>query len=292
MKLDLLVVGDVFIDVLVKLPRKYERKSLFTEINIRHGGRGNVAVWASRAGLKIGFIGKCGVDCFGEEYEKELKRERVITRIYRGSRPTGLCVSLIHENGERTLLADRGANDEITSREIIEASDLFAAAKFVYFSAYSFHNAEMEEVFTKALKIVKEQGKVVCFDGASATILEERRESFPNIIKSYVDILILNEEEGKALTNIKQPIKICEELQGMVRETVVTLGERGCIVGGEGKTFHIEAEKVRSIIDTTGAGDAFTATYISRRVKGKNMIESAKKACKIAAAVVQRVGAR
>ncbi len=292
MKLDLLVLGDIFIDILVKLPMKYEKMSLFTEIDVRHGGRGNVAVWASRTGLKTGFIGKCGADCFGEEYEKELEKEKVITRIYRGSRPTGLCVSLVHENGEKTLLADRGANDEITKKEIVEASDLFAAAKFVYFSAYSFHNIEMEKTFIEGMKIAKKKGEKICFDGASAAVLRKRRKAFIDIIKSYVDVLILNEEEGKALTNIKQPFKICKELQNMVEEAVVTLGEKGCITGSGGKTFYVEAERIREVIDTTGAGDAFTATYISKRVEGKDMIDSAKEACRTAAIVVQRMGAR
>jgi|SRR5579884_18588 len=88
--------------------------------------------------------------------------------------------------------------------------------------------------------------------------------SFDRALLEHVSILKLAEEEALAVAG---SVDAVPELG--VGEVVVTLGARGCIVFDGGRSEHIPAQPVHGVLDPTGAGDAFAATYLSARARGR-----------------------
>jgi sugar/nucleoside kinase (ribokinase family) len=85
----------------------------------------------------------------------------------------------------------------------------------------------------------------------------------PELLR-HVAILKLAEEEALVLTGS------VEEVAGLgVAEVVVTLGSEGCLVFADGVRTHVPAQEVHGVLDPTGAGDAFAATYLSARSRGR-----------------------
>src|SRR5579884_173538 len=81
--------------------------------------------------------------------------------------------------------------------------------------------------------------------------------------------LELDASFDRALLEHVSILKLAEEEALAVGEVVVTLGARGCIVFDGGRSEHIPAQPVHGVLDPTGAGDAFAATYLSARARGR-----------------------
>lgn len=85
----------------------------------------------------------------------------------------------------------------------------------------------------------------------------------PELLR-HIAILKLTEEEALALTG-----SVDDVAELGVAEVVVTLGSRGCLVFANGTRTHVPAQEVHGVVDPTGAGDAFAATYLSARQRGR-----------------------
>ncbi len=292
MKLDLLVAGDVLVDILAPVRRVERGGSVFSEIKVAFGGAaGNTAVWASRLGLKVGLIGKVGDDCHGREYILDLKREGVKPIIYRGAEPTGICISLIYPDGERTLIALRGANDEITPEDIRDAISKAGSYRLIYLQAYSYHSERLAEAYNLLLEDAARSKAITAINGSSALLLEKERGRYIELFRKF-NILILNMEEAKALTGMETVEEAAESLKEIVDEVVVTMGGEGCLAYSGRRMFRVEAVKPERIVDTTGAGDAFAAGYLAARIRGQDIEQAAREGCRVAARAISTYGGR
>jgi sugar/nucleoside kinase (ribokinase family) len=110
-------------------------------------------------------------------------------------------------------------------------------------------------------------------------------------IERYADVLFLNAEEARALTE-EAPEHAAETIarRAGVRTVVVKLGHRGSIVLHDGVRHEIGIEKV-SAIDTTGAGDAYAGGFLYGLTQGWSPDRCGALAAAVAAATVSQVGA-
>ncbi len=285
------VVGDAFVDITIPIPLEniaYGGVNT-TKINIECGGTANVAVWLSRLGIKSSFFGKVGNDAFGRIFKEDLKNEGVVDLTTVGDNlQTGICICIIDKSGERSMIVDRGANDYIELMDVNRYLHEISKADLIYFTGYSL----ISRVTSKSIEyLIREISgdKTVCFNPGSYNIIGNKHR---DIIKNHCDMLILNLEEARELTKMKDIEFILEDLESLVDIVVLTMGGEGCIVSNKDKRIMIPALRVENVVDTTGAGDAFSAGFLKGFVERLGLEECARIGHKVASEVIRRFGAR
>jgi 2-dehydro-3-deoxygluconokinase len=111
-------------------------------------------------------------------------------------------------------------------------------------------------------------------------------------VLSIADIALPSTEDAGLLLGVDDPIEQMNRLQGAgAREIAVTLGAVGCLVSDGGVCTRLPAPRAASIVDTSGAGDAFNGAYLATRLGGGSAVEAAESGLALGSRVVTHVGA-
>jgi sugar/nucleoside kinase (ribokinase family) len=158
-------------------------------------------------------------------------------------RPTGTCIVLVAPGGERTMLPDPGANDALTLDELPPGDVL-------YVSGYALLRPGSRAVAMAAIESAREHGMRIAVDPASAAPLANDPIFLERI--APIDLLLPNEDEAAVLGP-----------QIHVPELVVKHGANGATWTNGVETVSERAVPLDDVTDTTGAGDAFAAGFLS-----------------------------
>jgi sugar/nucleoside kinase (ribokinase family) len=246
----ILVIGDVIEDLIV-IPEETIRPNTDTKAQIQKsmgGQAANVAAWVAHKGAAVSFV-----SCVGKadlvKLEQELTAQCIESSLQSSSKPTGSLVVLV-DGQSRSMLTDRGANQDLDLAKIDPTG--FAV---VYISGYSLLGRSLEQVSAFASK-VKAAGALLAIDpGSYGFINDHGVDSFRELI-SLADISFPNQEEQDLL-----------ELSGKVRLNVVTSGHLGAMAHTrDGKLIEV-APIGSSLVDPTGAGDAFCGGFLAQLVQ-------------------------
>ena len=286
----IIVIGSINMDLVIKVSRMPKPgENLFGQsFKMIPGGKGaNQAVTVAKLGEKVQFVGKVGRDIFGQKLSKNLKKFRINTNyVFKDdSTSTGVAFIVINEEGENSILIANGANGNLSSEDIktvesaIESSDLLLLQLEIPLKTVNY-----------AVELSKKHKVPVVLDAGPP------HKSFPDFL-SKVDILSPNELEAEALTGIKikdlKSAKVAAQklLNIGVKKVVLKLGASGALLATENEIKHIKGIKVHAI-DTTAAGDAFTAGLAVAYAKGKSLEEAVIFANYVGALTVTKFGAQ
>jgi len=123
------------------------------------------------------------------------------------------------------------------------------------------------------------------------TGVEQAREAY-RVFLPHVDVALLTEDDEQALfgyTDSEQLLAVYRALG--VSEVVVKRGAQSCLVEFGGERFDIPAHLVARVVDTTAAGDSFSAGYLAQRLKGGSPAQAADAGHRLASLVIQYPGA-
>jgi ribokinase len=254
----ILVVGSINMDLVVRSPHMPApgETILGSGFKTSFGGKGaNQAVAVARLGGKCAMIGRVGDDPFGRDLVANLTKEGIDTHAVAtcDDEPTGVAVIVVDSNGENSIVVASGANWRVTpDDDIFPNESLFEQAAVVLLQL----ELPLPTV-RAAIEMAKRHGCTVILDPAPA--LKPMPEDL-----CAVDLLTPNISEAEIITGRKagDPCEdklIGSELIGKgARNVVLKLGPRGSLaVMGDGHFYTVPAFKVQ-VVDTTGAGDAFT----------------------------------
>jgi sugar/nucleoside kinase (ribokinase family) len=246
------------VDVVVQVADPFAHGSdTPARISMQGGGSAaNVAAWAASLGTPVSLVCRVGRDARGLAAVDELQGVDVRAAVDY-ERPTGTCVVLVDAAGERTMLPDPGANDAPLGE--IPLGD------HLHVVGYALLRDGPRASALAAIERARDAGMTVSVDPSSWALL--RPGAIPD-----VDLLLPNEREA-------------EYVDG--GEMVVKLSAGGARWGD----VHVPAEPV-DVVDTTGAGDAFAAGFLSARLAGADRREALEAGCRVAARAVAQVGAR
>ncbi|MBI4691985.1 MAG: carbohydrate kinase family protein [Candidatus Terrybacteria bacterium] len=255
------------------------------------GGGTNTAVSFARQGLKTACIGRVGDDVSGNEVKKELKLEGIDDFLQIDSvHKTAYSLILVTEEGERTILEFRGANDYLSEKEIDWGKLKMNKTGWLFLDSL----AGNKELLTQAIKWAKENNLKIAYNPGKTEI------GFGKELQHYlneIDIFIVNEDEAAFVAGIKyETVKeeeIFVELDRAVKGIVVmSKGPRGVVVS-DGKNCYSAGIPDSPVIDRTGAGDAFGSGFVSGYIQSNGDISYAiQLGTANATSVVQYFGAK
>ncbi|MHB1131805.1 MAG: ribokinase [Chloroflexota bacterium] len=251
------------------------------------GGKGaNQAVACARLGVPTRFIGRVGDDGFGRQIAAALRDEGVdvAALVADERRPTGVALIMVGASGENSILVAPGANMALSAADV--ATALADTATGIVL-------AQLEvplPAVRQAAECARREGTQVVLNPAPA------QELLPQLL-ALVDVITPNERElaglcGMAIADeddIRQAAR--QLLDRGPRAVVVTLGSAGCLVVSERLERLLPAPRVR-VVDTTGAGDAFSGGLAVALLAGYPLVAAATYANATGALATTELGAQ
>lgn len=268
------IIGDLVEDVVVWMSEPL-RHGTDTEVEIFHtrGGSGaNVASFAARLG-PTRFIGCVGDDNLGTALVHDLEAEGVDVRVQRKQK-TGTIVILIDQDGERSMLPNRGAATllEDVPDEWLDGLEL------LHVSAYSFMGAPVGAATIDVIRRAKQRGILTSIDVASTGMLAQYGvERFLELMAELRPEFLIGNRSETAFLELVVDGQLGRQASRLPDTIVVTKSgaDPTTVHRPGGETIVVPVPVVTEIRDLTGAGDAFAAGFLSSFLKAHDL----KKAC-------------
>jgi ribokinase len=287
MKFDVIGFGALNVDKIYRVPKiaKEGEETFILDFQEMPGGSAaNTIVGLAKLRLKTGFIGKVANDREGQLLLNDFRREGVNTDgiVVTKKGKSGVVQAYLDKKGERALYVHPSVNDSLTFEEINQ--EYAKKANLLHLTSVD------KTPFRAQKKLIEELSHVkVSLDPGEIYARKGLTELNPLIKRSYV--VMPSEGELKMLTG-----KDWEEGAKMLLKkgaviVAVKLGDRGCYVTNGQETYLIEPFKV-NVMDTTGAGDAFSAGFLYGLVKGKDLYQCGRLGNFVASRCITEVGAR
>lgn len=290
MKKRILVVSSANMDFVMKVGRVPEAGQTIIEsrsYSYVPGGKGaNAAVALARLGGDSVFCARLGNDTHATRL-KELYRENgVDVRFIKHDRtaPTGLAAIAVEENGDNRIIVYPGANTKLSSDDIEDAFTCLPDAVFLQF--------EIPDSAVITASRFAEQHHIPVFVDAGPA-----RTDYPLEKLSPLEVISPNESETFALTGIlpndtANCLRAATALMQKVetKYVVIKLGGRGAYIH-DGKYSQLLPTYEGEVVDSTAAGDAFTAALTLEYLNSGDIVRSVKYANAVGTMVVGKAGA-
>jgi ribokinase len=252
-----IVVGSVNVDLVLQvptLPRPGETVIGGT-FQRAFGGKGaNAAAAAARLGAETYLVGRTGRDEHGEACRADLEARGVrLDHLALSDEPTGVAGILVDDAGENLIAVASGANADVPASEVDAALEALGGPGCVVVV-----NLELgDDAVGAAAGAARRLSCTLVVNAAPVRPL-------PAPVLPAGPLLVLNEHEIAALAG-----GAGELLAAGAQAVVVTEGARGCTLREPGwQPVHVAAIEV-DVVDTTGAGDAFTAGFAVALAEGR-----------------------
>jgi len=253
------------------------------------GDTSNVLVTAARLGRTTGYITRVGDDEFGKCFLEMWRREGVDIShvVIEKNGFTGVYFILLTEEGKHEFIYYRknSAASHLSPSDIdpnyIKQSKIFHSSGI----SQAISKSCREAVF-KAAEIAKKAGVLFSYDP------NVRLKLWPiNVARNIInytlelaDIVIPSLEDAKLFTGLSSPSEIADIiLKSGPSIVVIKLGSQGCLVATKREKTLVPSFPVDKVVDTTGAGDAFTGAFLAALLEGQNPKEAARFANAVAA---------
>ena len=255
------VLGDVVTDVVAVLsgepaPGSDRQASITT----RGGGAGgNVAAHLALLGRPVTLVGCIGGDPAGAGLADELAADgvRLALRTHPGA-PTGTVICLVEPGGQRSMLSDRGANLALTADDVVVPGP----GGHLYVSGYTLLDPRPRPAGLAALRAAGGAGCTISVDPASTEPL--RRTGVSRFLDDTAGatLLLPNEDEARLLAGTEDVERAARALAERYPIVAVKLGADGALWVSGDVLVHRPAHPA-TVVDTTGAGDAFAAGLLA-----------------------------
>ncbi|MEW2162031.1 ribokinase [Streptomyces sp. NPDC007084] len=284
---DLLVVGSANADLVVRVERRPAAGEtvLGSDLVVHPGGKGaNQAVAAARLGARTALLARVGDDGHGRLLLDAQRAAGVDTvGVLVGGAPTGVALITVDPSGDNSIVVSPGANGRLAPEDVRAAGSLFQASRVV--------SAQLEIPLETVVQVVRSLA-----DGGRFVLNPSPPRPLPREVLAACDPLIVNEHEARVIAGDglgDSPEDWARALLALgPRSVVITLGAAGALVAERaGARVRVPSVPVEAV-DTTGAGDAFTAALAWRLGRGESLTEAAGYAARVGAVAVTRAGAQ
>ena len=253
------------------------------------GAAANVASWLVSSKTPSFLITRVGDDAAGKAVLDQLDQLGVAhsDKVVAGKN-TGVVIVIVGNDGERTMFPDSGANAGLGVSDLPELSQFDA----VYLSGYPLINPQSNPGVLEIVEVLRKEKLPIIFDPATVGVLLEVGVARVRQWLEFMDVVVLNEEEAQFITGFANPIEAAADLLKIVPTVVIKRGSNGALAQQrDGSLIQIPALPT-TVVNTTGAGDAFAAGFISVWAQDGQLADALAAGAKLAAECVALIGAR
>ncbi|WP_392561677.1 sugar kinase [Orbus sturtevantii] len=299
MMINIAIIGECMIELSIKqdsTSRSFGGDTLNTSVYL--------ARLLAQKQFAINYVTGLGTDPFSQEMVDAWQNEGIKTELVQrmANKMPGLYSIVTDSAGERSFYYwrnDAAAKFWLQTEQTADICEKIAQYDYVYLSGISIAILDSASILKllDLLKKVKVNGGKVIFDNNYRPYLwsniELARSVYADIL-ACTDIAFLTLDDEDLLWDKVPYEQVIERTkQYGVTEIIIKRGSESCIVDAAEGRFEISANKIAKqlIIDTTAAGDSFSAGYLAARLTGSNPEKSAEQGHLVAGTVIQHRGA-
>jgi sugar/nucleoside kinase (ribokinase family) len=313
-EIDVLALGNAIVDVIARAEEDFlvkqgvakgsmtlidepQAEKLYAAMGpatvISGGSAANTVVGAASFGAKAAFIGRIKNDAVGDIFAHDIVKSGVAF----GTPPaidgpaTARSFILVTPDGERTMNTYLGACQNLSEADI--DPETVRRAKVSYLEGYLWDPPQAKAAFRKAAEIAHTAGREVALTLSDSFCVDRYRAEFRQLIAGgTVDLVFANEHELKSLYETSDFDTALEALRGEAKRAAVTRSEKGAVIIEGKTTVEVPAHPIESLVDATGAGDAYAAGFLFGYTAGMGYRKAGELGALAASHVIQKLGAR
>jgi len=268
----------------------YDRMGPATEMS---GGSvaNTIANFASLGG-RAAYIGRVKADQLGEIFVHDMRALGVEVRLRPSGdgAPTARSHILITPDGQRTMQTYLGACTELSQSDVTETT--VGAPQVMLLEGYVWDIPEGPALIAEAIRIATRKRSRIALSLSDSFCVERHRQEFLDAVTDSVDIVFADDDEIMALLRTQDFDDVVRTVPRFDKLFVMTRSEKGSVIVHGGQKFVQPALPVEKVVDTTGAGDAYTAGFLYGLTTGRSLAECARLGTWCATSIIQKVGAR
>jgi fructokinase len=308
----LLGIGNAIVDVVAQVPEAFltrhdMRKGAMTLIDAEAaeriydamppaqessgGSAANTCAVAAGLGARVAYLGRVADDQLGHVFRHDIAAAGVhfpTSPLVAGA-PTARCLIVVTPDGQRTMNTYLGACVTFSEEEVDPA--LVADAAVLYLEGYLFDPPAAQAAFRRAAAAAHAGGRQVALSLSDAFCVDRHRAALRDLVARHVDILFANEAEVSSLYERNSFEEAAEMARRDVGLAVLTRSEAGSIALRGEEAVSVPAAPT-NVVDTTGAGDAYAAGFLTGYTAGRSLRQCAQLGSIAAAEVISHLGAR
>jgi ribokinase len=290
MSANIVIVGSLNMDLVMRMGRVPAGGETLPghDFATLPGGKGaNQAVACARMGARVAMVGRVGADANGDLLRAALVADGIATTEVEAlsAAHTGVAMIWVEDSGENRIVLAAGANGLLDETGVERAAALIGAATMLIVQL----EVPMPAVHA-AVARAHRAGLTVLMNAAPAMAL-------PDTLWPLIDILVVNESEAKALSDVVVVDPPSASVAGMALRgrgpdrVLVTLGAQGVVVVDASGARHAPAQSVHAV-DTTAAGDTFIGALAAALCEGRTLDDAVSLGQAAGALCVTRHGAQ
>jgi fructokinase len=292
--IDILSVGEVLIDFI-----GHEINATIDETKNYHrflgGSPTNVAVNAARLGLKSALVATCGQDGLGDFIIRKLEKNKVITSQIKRIKDYPTSVIFVSKSTSTPeFIAYRQADCQINTSQL--SIELLQNAKIFHTTCFALSKNPARETIIESAKKAKSLGLQTSIDINFSEKIWPNREEAKQVLKEYLStsplIKLSDDDCFRLFDEVKSEDYIFDYFHQLGAKTIcLTKGKEGVVLSDKNSgIIRQQANLVKNIKDTTGAGDAFWTGFLYAQLSNKNLEETITIAQKMAVLKLQNLG--
>jgi sugar/nucleoside kinase (ribokinase family) len=252
------------------------------------GCAANVAVDLVKLDVPAAVVGRVGDDVFGRVVADMLRERGVDVSALAVTAGAGTSQTLIVNvaGQDRRFIHTFGANTDFRAADI--SKERAARCRVLYLGGYLLMNQVVPEELAAVFAAARRGGAKTVLD----VVTPGPGDYLPRLepLLPHVDIFLPNDHEGELISGDKDPVRQAELFHKMgARTAIVTMGDRGAVVVGEGGRMRAPSYAV-PFVDGSGGGDAFAAGYICGLLRGLATVDCLRMASAVGASCVRAIG--
>lgn len=278
---------------LIDEDRAHEIYSMMGPATEMSGGSvaNTIASFANLGGTAA-YIGRVKADQLGEIFNHDMRSLGVDIRLAPAAdgAPTARSHVLISADGQRTMCTYLGACTELGVADVTPAT--VGSPRAMLLEGYVWDLPEGPQLAARAMEIAAANGTTVALSLSDSFCVQRHRESFEQAVRENVDIVVADEDEINELVQTNGFDDTLDAIRDYDCLFAMTRSAKGSVILQGDEKVTQAATAIETLVDSTGAGDAYCAGFLYAWVNDQSLAECARLGTFCATKVIQQVGAR